>query len=114
MNNIYVEKKPVCCKYCYCSNKYFKEFYTCNILGRQLQSSEINEKRPKKCPLKPLTDRLAEERKKVCDQLKDYITRHYLASIRGSGDIFLELDLTDLNTIFEIIEDGKYESFRPN
>ena len=55
-----------------------------------------------------------EERKKVCDQLKDYITRRYLASIKGNGDIFLELNLTDLNTIFEIIEDGKYENFIPN
>ena len=60
----------------------------------------------KTCPLKLLTDRLAEERKRVCDKLKDYITRHYLASIRPNGDIILEITLSDLNLFLDQIERG--------
>ena len=111
MNNIYVEGVPENCNDCQLG--YFYDCQYCFLRPDLAEKQEWCEK-DKHCPLKLLKDALAEERKKVCDQLKDYITRHYLKSIRGSGDIFLELDLTDLNTIFEIIEDGKYENFIPN
>lgn len=111
MNNIYVDELPKDCSECKLG--YFYDCQYCFLRPDLAEKQEWCEKE-KHCQLKSLSDRLAEERKKVCGQLKDYITRHYLASIKGNGDIFLELNLTGLNTIFEIIEDGKYENFIPN
>lgn len=70
MNNIYVDELPKCCLLC-----------VQNCGARQKDISCFNMDcegciggRPKNCPLKPLTDRLAEERKKVCEQIYKLFT----------------------------------------
>ena len=73
MNNIYVDELPKSCDWCPCCHyDDYNGVYRC----------EADIKRPFKpiidwgieklstCPLKPLTDRLAEERKKVVGELK--------------------------------------------
>lgn len=75
MNNIYVDELPKKCKDCPCMNNDGFGGYDCNlyyekhkeILGCDYYSNTI----PKDCPLKPLTDRLAEERKSVVLQLRE-------------------------------------------
>lgn len=61
MNNIYVDEQPETCLDCeFCS----KRNYCCILMKK-----DVREYRDE-CPLNLLSDRLAEERKKVCDELK--------------------------------------------
>ena len=72
MNNIYVETMPSACEECSCC--YYDDYaecYRCPLL----LDNEINiYDKDSDCPLKPLSDRLAEERKKVCEQIYQLFT----------------------------------------
>lgn len=61
MNNIYVDGElPENCKECS-----FKWLVTCGALNESVFEYMVHETSPKHCPVKPLSVRLAEERKRV-------------------------------------------------
>ena len=62
MNNIYVDELPESCIDCPCHNG---EHGHCKLNGKYVIIYRLFD-----CPLKLITDRLAEERKKVCDELR--------------------------------------------
>jgi hypothetical protein len=64
MNNIYVDELPKSCGDCSFCEKYGYYLY-CSRLCKKLEYLD----KEKECPLKPLTDRLAEERKKVVQEI---------------------------------------------
>jgi hypothetical protein len=84
MNNIYVDELPKSCFDCDCP--YTDDYIDfvplrCPVCawdwGKQKKDTEVtgyNKSRHKDCPLKPLSDRLAEERKKVCEQIYQLLT----------------------------------------
>ena len=61
MNNIYVDEVPDSCFYC---DFFVRENYCCWLIQKDAREYRDD------CPLIPLSDRLAEERKKVVDELK--------------------------------------------
>lgn len=67
MNNIYVDELPKCCEQCQinCSKK-LKAKFSCLVTD----CDGCIGSKSKNCPLKLLSTRLAEERKKVCDELR--------------------------------------------
>ena len=68
MNNIYVDKLRKTCSGCFCKDC----DSWCSLLKRYMDYKD-ERKRPKDCPLKLITDRLAEERKKVVQEIKSCI-----------------------------------------
>lgn len=83
MNNIYVEKTPETCEECSCC--YYDDYaecYKCPLL----LDNEINiYDKDSDCPLKPLADRLAEERKKVVQELKNWCDKNFNWVADGTG-----------------------------
>ena len=82
MNNIYVDELPDCCVYCsLCCSDYKGELYCKQLDENFKENIEIvnYKERKSNCPLIPITDRLAEERKKMCDFLRQAldIREHY-------------------------------------
>ena len=79
MNNIYVDGElPKCCAECPCSYECADVLHFCQ--GRYGFATYINDevyetRRMKDCPLKLLSDRLAEERKKVVLEVKQKLCR---------------------------------------
>ena len=73
MNNIYVDELPKKCKDCPCMNNDGFGGYDCNLYYKKhkeiLSCDYYADTIPKHCPLKPLSDRLAEERKKVVQEI---------------------------------------------
>lgn len=72
MNNIYVDELPKSCKDCL-----FQCYGSC-LGGRDILNGDpytgichLKRKKPTDCPLKPLTDRLTEERKKVVQEIME-------------------------------------------
>jgi hypothetical protein len=63
MNNIYVDELPKNCKGCLLHNE---DNGWCQVLI--CYTDDV----PSNCPLKPLTDRLAEERKKVVQEIREW------------------------------------------
>ena len=61
-------------------------------------------KRPKDCPLKLITDRLAEERKKVVCDIKEKLVDGTSCEILPTGDICISLD--KINNVLDKIERG--------
>lgn len=81
MINIYVDELPKSCKECKCAfntfrqrvnetGSYMEECMCCIPLNEWLVEKHPN------CPLKPLSDRLAEERKKVVQELKQRLIEY--------------------------------------
>ena len=66
MNNIYVDKLRKTCRGCFCKDC----DSWCSLLKRYMDYKD-ERKRPKDCPLKLITDRLAEERKKVVQEIRE-------------------------------------------
>ena len=60
MNNIYVDEVPDSCFYC---DFFIKENYCCWLIQKDAREYRDD------CPLIPLTDRLAEERKRVVQEI---------------------------------------------
>ena len=95
MNNIYVDELPNSCDGCcfnndsYCvNNEYVIENY-------------FTQTKHPKCPLKLLTEALAEERKKVVQEIKDKISDGLYRNSYGEtfidGDIYEILDQIERN-----------------
>jgi hypothetical protein len=70
MNNIYVDELPEDCLCCPCESEYF-----CNLLKTDIGFLKWGETH-KECPLKLITDRLAEERKKVVQEIKERLIKY--------------------------------------
>lgn len=68
MNNIYVDELPNRCDSCV---GYGGASGRCKLLHKPVFITP-----PKDCPLKPLSDRLAEERKKVVQEVKQKIIEY--------------------------------------
>lgn len=79
MNNIYVNKLPDCCVQCsLCCADYKGELY-CKQLDETFKPNiEVVDykKRKENCPLKLLSDRLTEERKKVVQEIRDWCDKN--------------------------------------
>lgn len=69
---VYVDKLPKDCINCSFCEKYGYYLY-CSQLCEKLEYFD----KEKDCPLKLLTDRLAEERKKVVQEIKNYVCNKY-------------------------------------
>ena len=78
MNNIYVDELPKKCSDCgFCS----ADISGCwcqvkNETPAYITDEVFNERKLLSCPLELITDRLAEERKKVVQEIKDYMENH--------------------------------------
>ena len=64
MNNIYVDEVPDSCFYC---DFFVRENYCCWLIQKDAREYRDD------CPLIPLSDRLAEERKKVVQEIKKLV-----------------------------------------
>ena len=64
MNNIYVDELPKDCLDCPCESESY-----CNLLYDYIPCIQTECRHPE-CPLKSLTDRLAEERKRVVQEIR--------------------------------------------
>ena len=95
MNNIYVETIPENCLDCeFCS----KRNYGCILMKK-----DVREYRDE-CPLNLLSDRLAEERKKVVCDIKEKLVDGTSCEILPTGDICISLD--KINNVLDKIERG--------
>jgi hypothetical protein len=110
MNNIYVDELPNGCKDCYCCNYCMDYGISCKITTRELDFGIEWEKRPKDCPLKPLADRLAEERKKVVQEIRDlagdYFEMPYCDACGNTDFNDVVLTGNDLTEILDDVERG--------
>ena len=70
MNNVYVDKVPTCCDECPCCNSDIDYGACCNLGAYGYVDYYPTTRNHPNCPLKPLSDRLAEERKKVVQEIK--------------------------------------------
>ena len=70
MNNIYVETMPSGCVECPCCNSDIDYGACCNLGAYDYKEYYCTTNKHPNCPLKPLSDRLAEERKIVCNQAR--------------------------------------------
>ncbi len=101
MNNIYVDELPKNCRGCHC----LSVFDWCNCLKDCVSSEIRNNERPASCPLKLLSDRLAEERKKVVQEFKEKIVDGTSCEILPTGDICITLE--KINNVLDQIERGE-------
>lgn len=102
MNNIYIDEVPDSCFYC----KFFNsQNYCCWLIQKDAREYRDD------CPLIPITDRLAEERKKVVSEIRemagDYFEMPYCDAC-GNTD-FNDVVLTgkDLTEILDDIKRGE-------
>lgn len=86
MNNIYVDELPKSCGDCRFCEKYGYYLY-CSRLCKKLEYLD----KEKECPLKLLTDRLAEERKRVLQEIRDELK----ADITIAEDYFAVVKILD-------------------
>lgn len=70
MNNIYVETMPSGCVECPCCNRDVDYGACCNLGAYDYKEYYCTTNKHPNCPLKPLSDRLAEERNKVCEKIR--------------------------------------------
>ncbi len=75
MNNIYVDELPDCCGNCSLCCKDDLGYWCQATILIYIDERFVAEKRLKSCPLKLLTDRLAEERKKVVQEIRKKLCR---------------------------------------
>ena len=99
MNNIYVDKLRKTCSGCFCKDC----DSWCSLLKRYMDYTD-ERKRPQACPLKLITDRLAEERKKVVCDIKEKLVDGTSCEILPTGDICISLD--KINNVLDKIERG--------
>ena len=103
--NIYVDELPKSCAEYECPFNYD----TCGCRAKEfvdvgdIDIEYFYEKgRHKTCPLKPLSDRLAEERKKVVQEIKEQSVKHPTVTIYAQGKEFgseYSIDETTLDKI---------------
>ncbi len=79
MNNIYVDELPKGCK-CGCPYCYYetRNTYYCALQNKYIEFfGDDYFKRQTDCPLKPLSDRLAEERKRVVQEIRKWCKQNF-------------------------------------
>ena len=109
MNNIYIEKTPETCEECSCC--YYDDYaecYKCPLL----LDNEINiYDKDSDCPLKPLTEALAEERKRVVQEIRDmagdYFEMPYCDACGNTDYNDVVLTGKDLTEILDDVERGE-------
>ena len=106
MNNIYVDELPKSCEECKLG--YFYDCQYCFLRPDLAEKDEWCEKE-KHCPLKSLTDRLAEERKKVIERIRDLAEIYTEPSSKGFDFDTYILTEENLNNILDKADRGSYE-----
>ena len=100
MNNIYVDEQPETCLDCeFCD----KRNYCCILMKK-----DVREYRDE-CPLAILTERLAEERKKVIERIRELSEIYTEPSSKGFDFDTYILTEENLNKILDKAERGSYE-----
>lgn len=109
MNNIYVDELPKKCWDC----KYLRDRVECGLYCRLDAFDEDYDYtvgvRHKNCPLKLVTDRLAGERKKVVQEIRDKIKQTYPTCYVSLGEEMfnsqmLTIEMKSLTKILDQIE----------
>ena len=104
MNNIYVETMPSGCVECPCCNRDVDYGACCNLGAYDYKEYYCTTNKHPNCPLKPLSDRLAEERKKVVCDIKEKLVDGTSCEILPTGDICISLN--KINNVLDQIERG--------
>ena len=105
MNNIYVDDLPDCCVYCsLCCSDYKGELYCKQLDENFKENIEIvnYKERKSNCPLIPITDRLAEERKKVVREIRETIFEYLKVN---SMEDLQKLSLLESTLTYDVITD---------
>lgn len=89
MNNIYIDKLPISCNECMCLNQDIEDGCHCNLGVFGCEEFYKFYGRHEKCPLILISDRLAEERKKVVQEIKTLLKEYV--------DIDVDIDYKDCN-----------------
>lgn len=100
---IYVDELPDDCIDCPCESEYY-----CNLLLCDIGLLQCNERHPK-CPLLKLSDRLAEERKKVIERIRELSEIYTEPSSEGFDFDTYILTEENLNKILYKAERGSYD-----
>ena len=106
MNNIYVDELPKSCDDC--KFGYFYDCQYCTLRPDLMRKDEWCEKE-KHCKLLSLSDRLAEERKKVIERIRDMAEIYTEPSSKGFDFETYILTEENLNNILDKAERGSYE-----
>ena len=106
MNNIYVDELPKDCGDCvFC--KQTEYYYYCDKLHTKL--GYFNKE--KDCPLKPLTDRLAEERKTVVQEIREHFKNNLFDWYEDEDNANKELYL-DADCVWRVLDQIEKEEKR--
>ena len=113
MNNIYVDELPKNCEKCPCYS-YSEGFCNCEYWYQKYgEIKDVAEythlglkenERPADCPLKPLSDRIAEERKKVVQEIRERLTKYTLTNDDFIFDTYYKA--VDVEKVLDKIERG--------
>ena len=111
MNNFYVDEMPDCCGNCSLCCKDDLGYWCQATRLVYIDERFVAEKRLNSCPLKPLSDRLAEERKKVVQEIKDlagdYFEMPYCDACGNTDFNDVVLTGNDLTEILDDVERGE-------
>lgn len=104
MNNIYVDELPDYCGNCgFCCKDDLG--YWCQAERLIYIADEIyNQKRLQSCPLKLLTEALAEERRKVVTEIKQVLDNKASYSTDADDDWLIQIKESSLYEILEQVE----------
>ena len=109
MNNIYVDELPKKCWDC----KHLRDRAECGLYCRLDAFDEDYDYtvgvRHKNCPLKPLTDRLAEERNKVVQEIKKVLDNKASYSTDADDDWLIQIKESSLYELLDQIEGASDE-----
>ena len=93
MNNIYVDELPKRCSDCVC----WDYSYDCNLLDEKDFDWNGENLKHTKCPLKLLSDRLAEERRKVVQKILSDFNRKVDDEFGDNDMKYITLDIEEVN-----------------
>ena len=106
MNNIYVEGELLDnCKTCQ-----YKSIGRCVLSDKNVFDYMVYETSPKECPVKPLSVRLKEERKKVIERIRELSEIYTEHSSKGFDFDTYILTEENLNKILDKAERGSYDN----
>ena len=104
MNNIYVDELPKKCAECPCMNNDGFGGYDCNLYYKKhkeiLSCDYYADTIPTDCPLQPLSVALAEERKKVVQEIGQQLG----LIIDGQKQVCCDGDMTGDKTIMAVLD----------
>lgn len=103
MNNIYVDELPKRCSDCVC----WDYSYDCNLLDKEDFDWNGENLKHTKCPLKLLSTRLAEERMKVVQEIKQTIEFNANYSTDADDDWLIQIKESYFLELLDQIERGE-------